>query len=89
MRQGHATLGAGCKELEALVVDHSLQRDPSDLLGFCISNLMWRLDANGNLAPDKRKSTGRIDPVVSLIMAIALSLGAVQSAPYQHEVIVI
>ena len=91
VRQGFGSLGEACKELEALVVSHRLRHGINPLLDYTASNLMWRVDANGNLAPDKSKSTGRIDPMVALIMALALSIAqpAEPEAAFDPEVFVI
>jgi phage terminase large subunit-like protein len=39
----------------------------------CVSNTIVRMDAAGNRAADKRRSTHRIDGTVALIMGLAMA----------------
>ena len=74
MRQGYGTLSGPCKELERLVVGGMLQHGGHPVLRNHASNVMVREDPNGNLAPDKKKSTGRIDGIVASVMAIGRAI---------------
>ena len=51
----------------------------------CVSNTTIRMDAAGNRAPDKRRSTHRIDGTVALIMALAM---APQVKPFDVEALI-
>lgn len=74
MRQGFATLSAPCKELEALVVGEKLRHGGNPVLAWMASNVVIRMDANENYAPDKKKSRQKIDGIVALIMALGRAM---------------
>ncbi len=81
--QGPRSYNEGCQEMERMVLGAEVGHGGNKVLRWCASNLMWRRDANNNRAPDKRKSSGRIDAVVALIMAVALDVvGQNQLNPY-------
>jgi phage terminase large subunit-like protein len=61
--------------LERLLLDGPPVHD-SPVLSMCVLNTVVRMDAAGNRAPDKRKSTYRIDGTVALIMALATAPSA-------------
>jgi phage terminase large subunit-like protein len=42
-------------------------------LNFCLNNTVVVLDDAGNRKPSKKKSTGRIDGTVALIMALGVA----------------
>lgn len=76
-RQGFASLSEPTKALERRVLSGDLVHGGHPVLRWCASNVTVRQDPAGNLKPDKSRSTGRIDLVVALIMA----LGAAQVRP--------
>lgn len=71
IRQGFATLSPASKELERLVVSRELRHQGNPLLRWAAENVMVRRDENDNIRPVKSQETGRIDPLVALIIAIA------------------
>ncbi len=81
MRQGFQSMSAPTKELEKRVIARDLKHN-SPVLDWCMSNVMVEQDAAGNLKPSKKKSTEKIDCVVSLINAI----GAYLSNPMMGSV---
>jgi phage terminase large subunit-like protein len=87
--QTAANYNAPCKELEAYIADGKIRHGGQPVLRWNAANLMWKRDANDYIRPDKIKSTGRIDGMVALLMAIGQSLEAEEKAPYQEEVLVI
>jgi phage terminase large subunit-like protein len=68
--QGVASMSTPTKELQRLVVEGKFRHGGNPLLRWCVSNLAVKMDPAGNVKPDRDRSGGRIDPVVSLIMAI-------------------
>ncbi len=68
--QGFASMNHPTKELEALVVSQRLVHYGNPVLRWMASNVAVKTDAAGNLKPVKDQSTGRIDGIVALIMAI-------------------
>jgi phage terminase large subunit-like protein len=73
MRQGFTSMTAPTKELERRIIERSLKHN-SPVLDWCMSNVMVEQDPAGNLKPSKKKSTEKIDCVVSLINAIGVAL---------------
>jgi len=71
IRQGYQTLSPACKELERWVLEGSLCHGGNPVLRWATDNVVVMPDANDNIRPVKNKATERIDPTVSLIIAIA------------------
>jgi len=71
IRQGYQTLSPACKELERRVLEGSLCHGGNPVLRWATDNVVIAPDANDNIRPVKNKATERIDPTVSLIIAIA------------------
>jgi phage terminase large subunit-like protein len=69
-RQGFASLSAPTKELLRLVLDGKLRHGGNPVLRRMIDVTAAEIDAAGNVKPSKSRSTGRIDGVVALVMAI-------------------
>jgi phage terminase large subunit-like protein len=70
MRQGVGTMHAPSKYLERLVVSSTLDHGDNSILTWCASNVALHTDNNLNIKPDRDKSSGKIDGIVSLIMGI-------------------
>ena len=68
--QGFASMSAPMKEMEKLILSHSLAHGNNPVLTWMADNLVAREDPAGNIKPDKEKSTEKIDGMVALIMAI-------------------
>lgn len=69
-RQGFISMNEPSKALEALVIGGSLRHANNPVLRWMASNASVKSDPAGNIKPAKDKSTGRIDGIVALIMAI-------------------
>ncbi len=70
MGQGFASMSAPSKEFERLVLEGKIRHGGHPVLRWMVSNVSVVQDAAGNIKPAKDKSTGRIDGVVALIMAL-------------------
>ena len=81
--QGFASLSAPTKELMTVLLGRRLIHTGHPVLRWMASNVAVIQDAAGNLKPDKANSTGRIDGIVSLIMA--LRLGTLDEGPSVYE----
>lgn len=68
--QGFASLSPPTKELERLVLERKLRHGGNQVLRWMCGNTIVRTDSAENMKPDKAKSTGRIDGIVALIMAL-------------------
>jgi phage terminase large subunit-like protein len=71
VRQGYRTLSEPAKKLEALVVSRKIRHPDSQLLNWCVSNVVIESDPAGNIKPSKASSTERIDAAAALVTAIA------------------
>jgi phage terminase large subunit-like protein len=76
--QNRAQLSEAAKQFEADVLDGLIDGGDNGLLTWCVSNAIAPADDHGNIFPSKRKSRGRIDPVMAMLNARKLAEGATQ-----------
>ena len=71
--QGYRSMSAPSKFLEALVMKRDLHHDDNPVLRWMAANCSVETDPAGNIKPTKsaKKSTGKIDGIVALVMALA------------------
>ena len=74
VRQGAITLSEPCKELEKLLVSKQFRHNGDPVLRWCASNVSVREDANGNIRPDKEKSSDKIDCIAAILNAMRLAI---------------
>lgn len=67
------------KEFERLLLKERIVIDNNDITRWMISNVSLRKDGNGNVKPDKERSSSKIDGVISMLMCLGIYL----SDPYQ------
>ena len=72
--QGLRSYTAPTKELEAWLLADKLDHGGNPVLAWMASNLMVQTDKNMNRMPTKLKSTGRIDGMSALIMAMGRAM---------------
>lgn len=77
--QGFKTMTPALKALEALALDGKLRHGDHPILRMCAENARVVIDDAGNRKLTKRRSTGRIDGMIALAMAV----GAASAAPPQ------
>ena len=70
-----AQMSAPCKDFEAEVLDGLVDAGGNELVFWCVSNVVVQRDGKDNLYPTKKRSTGRIDPVIAALMARKLAGG--------------
>lgn len=75
-RQGFASMAAPSKELMTVLLGRRLQHGGNPVLRWMASNVSVKQDPAGNLKPDKSTSTGRIDGIVALVMALGRATAA-------------
>lgn len=68
--QGFASMSGPSKELEKLVVGGQIKHLGDPVTKWMIGNVAIKTDSAGNIKPCKASSTGKIDGVVALIMAL-------------------
>lgn len=74
-------LGPATKQLERLVLSKRLAHDGNPILRWALGNVSLMFDSNDNYRPDKKRSRGRIDPVVALVMALNRAFSQIEDAP--------
>lgn len=79
MGQGFADMSAPMKELERLLRQGRIRHNGNPLLRWAFGSLAVKQDPAGNVKPDRDKSTGRIDPLVALVMAIGAWMRAAET----------
>lgn len=79
--QGFASLSAPSKTLESCVLDGKLRHGDNPVLSWAADNVVVAHDPADNIKPVKDKSTEKIDPIVSLVNAIAAMQHAEEDQP--------
>lgn len=72
--QGFASMSAPTKELEKVIVGGRLRHGSNPVLTWMSANIVIAKDAADNWKPTKAKSSGRIDGMVALVMALGRSM---------------
>lgn len=85
VRQGPKTLSEPAKEFERLITAGQLRHGGHPILRWNVANVAVRRDANENIAPDKARSTERIDGVVAAIIALSRAIVHVDGESVYNE----
>ena len=72
--QGFVSMSAPSKKLEELILAEELAHGGNPVLRWMAGNTVIENDSAGNIKPTKKKSTGRIDGIVALVMAIGRAM---------------
>ena len=73
-RQGARTFNEPMTKYLELLLSGKIVSGTNPVMRWCASNLAVRRDANDNIAPDKKRSTERIDGMVAMFMGMARAL---------------
>lgn len=68
--QGFAGISPAMKETERIILDRRLRHGGNPILRYAFSNLAVELDTAGNIKPNRKRSTGHVDPAVAVVMAV-------------------
>jgi phage terminase large subunit-like protein len=68
--QGFKSMNPAMKELEKLILGHTLAHGNNPVLNWMADNLVVQTDPAENIKPDKEHSVERIDGMVALVMAL-------------------
>lgn len=79
-RQTITALTAPSKELERLLGERQVRHGGQPVLRWMADNVTVTSDSSGNIKPDKKKSTEKIDGIVALVMALAAAMRERQQA---------
>lgn len=69
-RQGFASMSNPMKRVEELVAQNRIRHGGNPVLAWQVGNVHRDEDAAENIKPNKKRSTGRIDAAVAMIMAV-------------------
>ena len=84
--QGFASMAAPTKDFEQMIIAGEMCHDGNPVMNWMISNAAVKMDAAGNMKPDKSKSSEKIDGVVAAIMAVGRAIEAdPESGPSIYE----
>ena len=68
--QGYGSMSAPTKEFEKMILTKNLEHFGNPVLRWMMASVAIQRDPAGNIKPDKRKSSQKIDGVVASIMAL-------------------
>lgn len=71
--QNLAQMSAPSKDFEADVLDGLIDAGDDPLMTWCVSNVIVQRDAKDNIYPTKKRSRGRIDPVIAALLGRKLA----------------
>ena len=74
--QGYKSMSPAVRDLETLVLERKLRHGGHPVLTMCMANATIERGDAGNRKLSKKRSTGRIDGAVALVMAIAAAPAA-------------
>src|SRR5262245_2191745 len=86
--QNVSQMSAPCKDFEADVLDGLVDAGGDALMTWCVSNVVVTRDTNDNIYPTKKRSRGRIDPVVAAIIARKLATLRVEQLADDPDLVV-
>lgn len=90
--QGYKDISPPSKELMKLTLEERIAHGGNPVLRWMMDNIFIKQDPEGNIKPDKEKSTEKIDGVVALIMAWDRSIrnqGGSGSVYYERGILVL
>jgi phage terminase large subunit-like protein len=82
-------MSSGCKALEAEVLAGQVDAGGDPVVEWAVGNAVVKRDDKDNVLPTKKKSRGRIDPVVALAIAWNLQLRLVPEQPAEDPDLVV
>lgn len=82
-RQGTQSYHPAMQELERAYTAGNLNHGGDPVLFWQAANIVARKDVNSNMAPNREKSSDKIDGIVALLMAIGVALSAPERREYQ------
>lgn len=79
--QGFKDMSPAVEATENLFLNGELEHPNSPVLTYCAACVTLEADAAGNRKPSKLRSTGRIDGIVALVMALGTAAKSAEKAP--------
>ena len=86
-QQGFISMAPAMRELQTRLLDKKLKHGNHPVLRLAVMNAKAVTDDAGNIKLSKKKSTGRIDALVALAMAVGVMPPETSEPAYQMEVV--
>jgi phage terminase large subunit-like protein len=83
--QGYVSMSPALRELEAQLLSKRLRHGDHKVLSMCAANAIVSTDSTGNRKFEKSKTTGRIDGMVALAMAIGVRPSEPEEKPKKFQ----
>jgi phage terminase large subunit-like protein len=83
--QTYSGMSSGCLALEAAVLAGEVDAQGDPLMTWAVGNAVVQRDGKDNIYPVKKRSRGRIDPLMALAMAFSLAVRPAPAVP-QYDV---
>ncbi|GHV33202.1 terminase [Clostridia bacterium] len=86
--QGFISMSPPCKDLFQFVMEGKIRHGKHPVLDWNMGNIIIDQDAAGNIKPNKKKSTEKIDGVVAMVMGLARAMiqsGGVVDSVYDER----
>ena len=83
--QGFQSMSPALRDTESALLNGKLIHDNNPVMNMCAANAVVQTDPAGNRKLTKAKSSGRIDGMISLVMAIATASQAEDLQPSVYE----
>jgi phage terminase large subunit-like protein len=80
--QGYVSMAPAMDITEIAFLNEQVRHGSNPVLTMCAANAVVIKDPAGNRKLDKSKSTGRIDGMVALVMAMGVAANPAEEAPY-------
>lgn len=77
--QGPKSYHPAMKHFEESYIDGRFRHGADPVLTWCASNIVPRYDQNMNMAPDKKRSSDKVDDMTALLMAIGIMIADPES----------
>jgi phage terminase large subunit-like protein len=71
--EGMQSMSPALRDLEQVLLEGELAHGNHPVLTMCVTNTVIAVDDAGNRKPSKRRSTGRIDGMIALAMAVGVA----------------
>ena len=80
-RQGYKSMSPALRTLESLLLNARVRHGMHPILTMCAANAVVKMDEAGGRKLDKKKSRGRIDGMVALVMAASMAAENMNETP--------
>lgn len=89
VRQTYQGMSSGASAVEAAVLAGQVDARGCPLMAWCAANAVVQRDGKDNIFPVKKKSRGRIDPIMALVMAVNLAIRMPPEPPREYRMFVV